>query len=102
LYTNGVERVVLTGATNGNFHIDTGSNTRVTVDGPMKVKVDASFGPIAIGDLLVTSPTAGHAMKSMPIDINGVQLHRPGTLLGKALESLASGRGEILVLLTLQ
>jgi hypothetical protein len=31
-----------------------------------------------------------------------VAFHRPGTILGKALESLASGTGEILVLLTLQ
>jgi len=74
----------------------------VAQSGRVRIKVDASYGPIAIGDLLVTSPTAGHAMRSTPIDIGGVQLHRPGTLLGKALESLASGQGEILVLLTLQ
>jgi hypothetical protein len=29
-------------------------------------------------------------------------MHRPGTLLGKALEPLNSGTGEIMVLLSLQ
>jgi hypothetical protein len=68
----------------------------------VRIKVDASFGAIRAGDLLVTSPTAGHAMRSVPIDAGGSQFHRPGTIVGKALESLAAGRGEILVLLTLQ
>jgi hypothetical protein len=34
--------------------------------------------------------------------VGGHALHRPGTLLGKALEPLPSGKGDILVLLTLQ
>jgi hypothetical protein len=42
------------------------------------------------------------AMKSEPLDIAGMKLHRPGTLIGKALEPLAGGEGEILVLLSLQ
>jgi hypothetical protein len=29
-------------------------------------------------------------------------MHRPGTLIGKALEPLSEGEGEILVLLSLQ
>ena len=36
------------------------------------------------------------------IDVGGARIHRPGTLLGKALEPLAKGTGEILVLLSLQ
>jgi len=68
----------------------------------VKVKVDASKGPINIGDLMVTSDKEGFAMKSVPIELGGVQLHRPGTLIGKALEPLAQGSGEILVLLSLQ
>ena len=40
-------------------------------------------------------------MASEPIEVNGRQFHQPGTILGKALESLAEGEGEILVLLTL-
>jgi hypothetical protein len=41
-------------------------------------------------------------MKSEPLDVGGVKMHRPGTLIGKALEPLAGGEGEILVLLSLQ
>jgi hypothetical protein len=74
----------------------------VATTGRVRVKVDASNGPIEIGDLLVTSDKTGIAMKSVPIDFAGAQIHRPGTLLGKALEPLAKGTGEILVLLSLQ
>jgi len=74
----------------------------VAATGRVKVKVDASNGPIEIGDLLVTSDKEGIAMKSMPVDIGGIRLHRPGTLIGKALEPLGKGTGEILVLLSLQ
>jgi len=74
----------------------------VATTGRVRVKVDASNGPIEIGDLLVTSDKTGVAMKSVPIDFAGAQIHRPGTLLGKALEPLAKGTGEILVLLSLQ
>lgn len=74
----------------------------VATTGRVRVKVDASSGPIAIGDLLVTSDIPGVAMKSEPLNIGGATLHRPGTLIGKALEPLAKGKGEILVLLSLQ
>jgi hypothetical protein len=74
----------------------------VATTGRVKVKVDATNGPIRIGDLLVTSDKEGVAMKSMPVEIGGVRIHRPGTLIGKALEPLAQGTGEILVLLSLQ
>jgi hypothetical protein len=74
----------------------------VAHSGRVRVKVDASFGPIATGDLLVTSSTPGHAMRSTPVEVGGVAMHRPGTLIGKALEPLGSGQGEILVLLMLQ
>lgn len=70
--------------------------------GRVLVNVDASNGPIAAGDLLVSGLVPGYAMKSDPVDINGIKLHRPGTILGKALQSLEKGRGQILVLLTLQ
>src|SRR5436190_12101810 len=71
----------------------------VAHSGRVKVKVDARYGAVAVGDLLVTSPTTGHAMRATADGGNTV---KPGTLLGKALEPLASGQGEILVLLTLQ
>lgn len=74
----------------------------VATTGRVRVKVDATRAPIQIGDLLVTSNVAGVAMKSMPVEIGGAKFHRPGTLIGKALESLANGKGEILVLLSLQ
>lgn len=77
---------------------------KVTVaqSGRVRVKADASYGAIKIGDLLVTSPTTGYAMRSRPIRVGGKAVHRPGTLLGKALEALPAGKGDILVLLTLQ
>ena len=74
----------------------------VATTGRVKVRVDASHAPIKIGDLLVTSNVPGVAMKSMLVKVGGVKLHRPGTLIGKALEPLATGKGEILVLLSLQ
>jgi len=73
----------------------------VATTGRVRVKVDATQ-PIRVGDLLVSSNKAGLAMRSQPIDIGGVPMHRPGTIIGKALEPLNSGEGEILVLLSLQ
>ena len=75
---------------------------KIATTGRVKVHVDATRSPIRIGDLLVTGDRSGVAMKSEPIDVNGRRLHRPGTILGKALEPLDRGEGEILVLLTLQ
>jgi len=74
----------------------------VAQSGRVLVKVDASYGAIRAGDLLVTSPVPGYAMRSQPVMLGDVPIHRPGTILGKALQPLVSGRGEILVLLTLQ
>lgn len=74
----------------------------VATTGRVQIKVDATNAPIQIGDLLVTSSKEGLAMKSVPVKVGGVQMHRPGTIIGKALEPLAKGSGEILVLLSLQ
>jgi len=74
----------------------------VATTGRVKVKVDATRVPIKIGDLLVTSDVQGVAMKSEPVSVGGRRMHSPGTLIGKALEPLAKGTGEILVLLSLQ
>lgn len=81
-----------------------GSPTKemIATTGRVKVRVDASTHPIAIGDLLVSSDKPGTAMKSIPVEIAGIAMHRPGTLIGKALEPLAGGEGEILVLLSMQ
>ena len=78
------------------------TKVQVATSGRVRVKVDATKSPIRIGDLLVTSDKPGMAMKSQPIDFNGISLHRPGTLIGKALEPLDKGEGEILVLLSMQ
>jgi hypothetical protein len=74
----------------------------VATTGRVKVKVDARRAPIHVGDLLVTSAEEGLAMKSEPLSLGEAQIHRPGTLIGKALEPMESGTGEILVLLSLQ
>jgi len=78
------------------------TKAKVATTGRVKVRVDASTHPIARGDLLVTSDKPGTAMFSEALDLGGVKIHRPGTLIGKALEPLAKGPGEILVLLSLQ
>jgi hypothetical protein len=74
----------------------------VATTGRVRVKVDASRGAIQIGDLLVTGDVPGVAMKSEPVEFAGRKMHMPGTIIGKALEPLAKGQGEILVLLSLQ
>ena len=68
-----------------------------TFRGPVQYcKVDASKGPVEIGDLLTTSATEGHAMKASD--------HRRafGAVIGKALAPLATGRALIPVLVALQ
>ena len=74
----------------------------VATTGRIMVNVDATNGPIHIGDLLVTSDIPGVAMKSEPITIGNRKIHTPGTLIGKALAPLEKGSGKILVLLSLQ
>lgn len=74
----------------------------VAQSGRVHIKVDARYGAVHVGDLLVSSPTRGHAMRSEPIEVSGITFYRPGTVIGKALEPLEEGAGEILVLLTLQ
>ncbi len=59
----------------------------------VRVKADARFGAIKRGDLLTTSTTVGHAMLASEPKI--------GTIVGKALESLPNGQGEIKVMVTL-
>ncbi len=66
----------------------------VALSGIVQCKADASAGPIAVGELLVTSSTPGHAMLA--------ENPAPGTVVGKALEPLASGTGLIKVLIMLR
>jgi hypothetical protein len=74
----------------------------IATTGRVRIKVDATRAPIRVGDLLVTSGTPGFAMRSEPLDLGGTPIHRPGTLIGKALQPLEKGVGEILALLSLQ
>jgi hypothetical protein len=76
--------------------------SQVATTGRVKVRADATGGAIHAGDLLVTSAKPGVAMRSEPIELNGRRFHQPGTIVGKALQPLPSGEGEILVLLSLQ
>lgn len=62
--------------------------------GQVPCNVSAENGPISVGDLLTTANTPGYAMKATDPKI--------GTILGKAMEPLASGKGKITVLVTLQ
>jgi hypothetical protein len=78
------------------------SKEQIATTGRVRVKVDATAAPIRIGDLLVTSEKTGYAMRSIPVQVSGISMHRPGTIVGKALEPLTDGEGEILVLLSLQ
>ncbi|RJR26444.1 MAG: hypothetical protein C4574_07215 [Candidatus Latescibacterota bacterium] len=68
----------------------------VALTGRVYCLADASNGPIEPGDLLTTSSTPGHAMKAVDPS------RTPGAVLGKAMTPLASGRGLVLVLVSLQ
>ncbi len=68
----------------------------VALLGKVYCKVDAGTSPIAVGDLLTTSDTPGHAMKATD------QQRAFGAVLGKALRPLASGSGLIPILVALQ
>jgi hypothetical protein len=67
----------------------------VALCGRVPCKVDADIAPIEPGDLLTSSSTRGHAQKADPGKATGA-------IVGKALEGLDKGRGEILVLVAIQ
>jgi hypothetical protein len=66
----------------------------VGTTGAVLCRVDASYGAIALGDLLTTSPTPGHAMRTTEPAV--------GAILGKAMEPISGGTGTIRVLVTLR
>lgn len=63
------------------------------------IKVDATYGAIAPGDLLVSSPTPGHAMKA---GAGGSEGPHTGAIIGKALSALDDGAGAVAVMVSLQ
>jgi hypothetical protein len=72
------------------------SRAAVALLGKAYCFVDAQHAGVRVGDLLTTSPTAGHAMRAADAS------RAFGAVIGKALGTLLSGRGLIPVLVTLQ
>jgi hypothetical protein len=68
----------------------------IALIGKVWCKADAEEAPIAVGDLLTTSPTPGHAMRASD------RGRAFGAVLGKALGSLPGGQGLIPILVCLQ
>jgi hypothetical protein len=68
----------------------------VALSGRVYVYADASELTIEPGDMLTTSTIPGHAMKAT--DWAKAQ----GAILGKAMTGLKTGKGLVLVLVTLQ
>lgn len=75
---------------------DSPDSVPLALVGKVYCQVDADYGPIQVGDMLTTSPTAGHAMK---VSDPGQAF---GAVLGKALREHTSGKGLIPILVALQ
>lgn len=89
---NGLDAgVVLKGA---SFESD--GQAPVALSGRVWVKCDATRGAIQAGDLLTTADRAGYAM------VASDRGRAYGAILGKAMTALPSGRGLVLVLVSLQ
>jgi hypothetical protein len=71
-------------------------DTPVAMNGRVYVKCTASNGAIRPGDRLTTADLAGHAMKVSD------EQRSIGAVIGKAMSSLESGEGLVLVLVNLQ
>jgi hypothetical protein len=74
--------------------VEGGQNVALT--GRVYALADAANGPIEPGDLLTTSAIPGHAMKVTD------PAKSQGAIIGKAMSHLETGRGLVLVLVTLQ
>ncbi len=74
----------------------TSNRQPIALMGKVFCKVDAQFGAIEVGDLLTTSPTPGHAMKTSD------PLKAFGAVIGKALRPFQDGQGLIPILIALQ
>ncbi len=71
-------------------------DTSIAIAGRVYVKAEAFSAPIKPGDLLTTSAIPGTAMKASDRDLS------QGAVIGKAMTSLESGTGLVLVLVNLQ
>jgi len=74
--------------------IPAGKKVPLAVIGIVPVKATVANGPIRPGDMLTPSDVPGTAMR--------VDRPRPGTVIGKAMEGLKSGEGEIRMLVMLR
>lgn len=72
------------------------SGRDVALSGRVYALADATQEPIAAGDLLTSSDIPGHCMRVSD------HARAQGAIIGKAMSALASGRGRILVLVSLQ
>lgn len=90
------DRGVLHAVTDATEVAPNGYMSVVTLGSYKMVKVDASFGAIHPGDLLVSSTHAGYAMKATDRALAS------GATLGKALGALDAGTGMIPVMVTLK
>ena len=75
---------------------DGGRRVPIALMGKVMCKVDASLGPIGVGDLLTTSETEGHAMSAID------PTRAFGAVIGKSLGKLPDGTGMVPILVTLQ
>ena len=87
---------VRTGMLMGQKGSEADGRLPIALSGRVYVWCDAAAGPIEPGDLLTSSDTAGHAQRV------GDFSKAHGAILGKAMSHLESGRGLVLVLISLQ
>lgn len=85
--SNEIERITLELFFERNF-------IRLALAGRVPVRVDAAYGAVEVGDLLVASPTPGHVMRA--------DNPEPGTIVGKALQPFAGGTGAIVMMVMLR
>ncbi|MFI1302526.1 hypothetical protein [Streptomyces sioyaensis] len=77
-------------------HTGGGKRVPVALMGKVYCLADATESAIEVGDMLTTSATAGHAMKASD------PMRSFGTVIGKALQRLATGQGLVPVLVMLR
>lgn len=75
---------------------DAQSRWPIALSGKVFCQVDADPSPVAVGDLLTTSATLGHAMAARD------HQRAFGAVIGKALAPLSSGRALLPILVALQ
>ena len=75
---------------------DPANRGKLAVLGKVYCMVDAGYGAVAAGDLLTSSPTPAHAMRSSDRERSF------GSVIGKALAPLGEGTGLIPIIVALQ